>query len=112
MCIRDSKVAVPFSVSSVAQAGALASLEASEELAERVEETCAQRQRLTETLKPFGTPESQTNFVWLPNAPENLAAEMAAQGILVRAFPEGIRVTVTNEEETDALLKALDTVLD
>ena len=107
-----NKVAVPFSVSSVAQAGALASLEASEELAERVEETCAQRQRLTETLKPFGTPESQTNFVWLPNAPENLAAEMAAQGILVRAFPEGIRVTVTNEEETDALLKALDTVLD
>lgn len=107
-----NKVAVPFSVSSVAQAGALASLEASEELAARVEKTCAQRERLTETLKAFGTPESQTNFVWLPNTPKDFAADLADHDVLVRSFPEGTRITVTNEEETNALLRALDTVLD
>ena len=107
-----NKVAVPFSVSSVAQAGAIASLEARDELAVRIEETCAQRSRLTDALKEYGTPESQSNFVWLPNAPEGFATDMAAHGVLVRAFPEGTRITVTNEEETNALLSALQRALD
>ncbi|MGG6496464.1 UNVERIFIED_CONTAM: aminotransferase, partial [Bacteroidetes bacterium 56_B9] len=35
-----------------------------------------------------------------------IAARLAERGVLVRAFSEGIRITVTTEEETDTLLKA------
>lgn len=106
-----NKVAVPFSVSSVAQAGAIACLGAGAELQARVDETCAQRERLVQALSRFGTPESQTNFVWIPDAPPGLAERMAEHGVLVRAFPEGVRITVTNAEETDACLHALEKVL-
>ena len=35
-----------------------------------------------------------------------LRARLAERGVLVRAFSEGIRITVTTEKETDALLQA------
>lgn len=100
-----NKVAVPFSVSSVAQAGAIASLDAQEELRERVQRTVAQRARVTDEL---GLHESQANFVWLPGATQEVADRLCDGGVLVRVFPEGIRVTVTNEAETDAFLKAYE----
>ena len=98
-----NKVAVPFSVSSVAQVGALASLAAQDELRERIDVTVAERSRVVEKL---GLAQSQANFVWLPGAGHDLAGRLAAEGVLVRVFPEGIRVTVTNKAETDALLEA------
>ncbi len=106
-----NKVAVPFSVSSVAQTGALASLEMQDELQHRVDTTAEQRRRLGEALASLGSPESQTNFVWIPAEslsidPRELAATLAENNLLVRAFPEGIRITVTNAEETDAFLTA------
>lgn len=100
-----NKVAVPFSVSSVAQVAALASLDAQDELHARVDATVAERSRVVEKL---GLSESQANFVWLPREGQDLADRLAAEGVLVRVFPEGIRVTVTNAEETDALLEAWD----
>lgn len=108
-----NKVAVPFSVGMVAQTGALASLRADDELKQRVATTVAQRDRLVAELAPFGTPESQTNFVWIPAdkltaSPHDVAARLAENNVLVRTFDDGIRVTVTNEEETDAFLKAWD----
>ena len=108
-----NKVAVPFSVGMVAQTGALASLAAEDELARRVEETVAQRERVVAALAPFGTPESQSNFVWIPAAqllkdPRDVAKRLAEAGVLVRPFEDGIRVTVTNAEETDAFLRAWD----
>lgn len=103
-----NKVAVPFSVSSVAQVAALASLSAGQELRSRIDATVSARTHLTEKL---GLPESQANFVWLPAdtlpaTPQEVAAKVADNGVLVRAFDEGIRVTVTNRKETDAFLKA------
>ena len=65
----------------------------------------AERSRVVEKL---GLSESQANFVWLPREGQDLADRLAAEGVLVRVFPEGIRVTVTNAEETDALLEAWD----
>ena len=104
MCIRDrNKVSIPFSVSAVAQEAALASLEAQEALRARIDGTVAERSRVVEKL---GLAESQANFVWLPDAGQELADRLAAEGVLVRSFPEGTRVTVTNAEETDALLEA------
>lgn len=101
------KVAVPFSVSSVAQAGAIAALKAQDELAARVEETVAERARVTAAI---GAIPSEANFVWLPGAKAELADALAARGVLVRCFPEGIRVTVTTAEESDALLAAWNEV--
>ena len=98
-----NKVSIPFSVSAVAQEAALASLEAQEALRARIDGTVAERSRVVAKL---GLAESQANFVWLPGASKELADRLAAEGVLVRAFPEGIRVTVTNAEETDALLEA------
>ncbi|WP_115684986.1 histidinol-phosphate transaminase [Corynebacterium senegalense] len=108
-----NKVAVPFGVSAVAQVGAIASLGLDEELRTRVAETARQRERLGEALRDYGSPASQTNFVWIPAGslgadPHEVAARLAAENVLVRAFPEGIRVTVTNAAETDAFLAAWD----
>ncbi len=99
-----NKVSVPFAVSAVAQAGALASLDSADELLERTEETVVQRDRVADAL---GARRSQANFIWLPGVDsEDVAARLAAQGVLVRAFPEGVRITVTTEEEADQLLAA------
>ena len=58
-------------------------------------------------------PHSEANHVWLPaqnlaslGTPQEVAARLVEHGVLVRAFSEGIRITVTTQEETDALLKA------
>ena len=98
-----NKVSIPFSVNSVAQAGALASLAAQDELKQRTDTAVAERQRVIEAT---GAYPSEANFVWLPGETPELAAALAEQGVLVRSFPEGIRITVTTPEETDQLLAA------
>lgn len=104
------KVAIPFGVSAVAQAAALAALEpaATDELNERVTETNQQRDRLADEL---GLTRSFANFVWIPteslhDSPQEVAAQLAESGVLVRAFDEGLRISATTAEETDALLAA------
>lgn len=104
------KVAIPFSVSAVAQAAALAALEpaATDELNERVTATNQQRDRLADEL---GLTPSFANFVWIPaeslhDSPQEVAAQLAESGVLVRAFDEGLRITATTAEETDSLLAA------
>ncbi len=61
-------VALPFGVSSVGQAAAVASLAAEEALFERVESVVGERERVVEGLLDQGwqVPEAQGNFVWLP----------------------------------------------
>ena len=98
-----NKVSIPFSVNSVAQAGALASLAAQDELKQRTDTAVVERQRVIEAT---GAYPSEANFVWLPGETPELAAALAEQGVLVRSFPEGIRITVTTPEETDQLLAA------
>lgn len=99
-----NKVAIPFAVSSVGQAAAIASLNAADELLERTEETVAVRDKVADAV---GAQRSQANFVWLPGVDsQDVAARMAEQGVLVRAFPEGVRVTVTNEEEAQIIIDA------
>ena len=110
-----SKVAIPFSVNSIAQAGAVASLAAQKELRERTDETVEQRDRLVEHFADFGVPESQANHIWFAadsiaklGSPQDVAAKLAENDVLVRAFPEGVRISVTTAEETETLLKAWD----
>ncbi|AMO91646.1 histidinol-phosphate transaminase [Corynebacterium simulans] len=108
-----NKVAIPFSVNTVAQVGALHSLAAQDSLRERTDETVRQRERVTEHFAKFGVPASEANHIWFPAAnitelgtPQEVAAKLAANGVLVRAFDEGVRISITTAEETDVLLKA------
>src|SRR3954462_2215965 len=59
-------VSLPFGVSTVAQAAAIASLEQQQELLERVEALVAERARVVAALREVGwdVPEAQGNFVW------------------------------------------------
>ncbi|MFC3689038.1 histidinol-phosphate transaminase [Aquipuribacter hungaricus] len=101
--------AVPFGVSGPAQAAALASLDAEEELLARVEQLVQERGRLRAALADVGwdVPEPQGNFVWLAageRTPELVAACEAA-GVTVRGFPgEGARCSVGTPEADDLLV--------
>jgi histidinol-phosphate aminotransferase len=100
---------LPFTVNSIAQAAAIASLAASDELLERVELTVKERTRVREALLADGwaVPPTEANFVWLrlgADTPE-FAADCEAAGIAVRPFgTEGARVSIGDAEANDAFL--------
>jgi histidinol-phosphate aminotransferase len=103
------KVVMPFAVTNVAQAAAIASLEASEELMARTDAVVLERARVSAALRDAGfeLPPSQANFVWLPLGERSiLFTERAADAhLVVRPFAgEGVRVTIGAPEENDALL--------
>ncbi|HVF74995.1 MAG TPA: histidinol-phosphate transaminase [Acidimicrobiales bacterium] len=95
------KVLIPFAVNAVAQAAALASLAADDELHERVAAVVAERTRVRRALFELGyaTPDSQANFVWMPT--------VDVPGVVTRPFPEGMRVTIGTPEENDRFLAGL-----
>ena len=101
---------MPFTVSSLAQAAAIASLDASDELLARTDAVVAERTRIATALRDLGyaLPDSQANFVWLPLGPEetpDFVERAAAARILVRPYgTDGVRVTVGAPAENDALL--------
>jgi histidinol-phosphate aminotransferase len=106
------KVYLPFSVNSVAQAAALASLDAADEMLARCADIVAERSRVREGLLSAGhdVPESQANFVWLPlgERTTDFAEHALASKVVVRPFAgEGARVTIGTPEENDTLLEAI-----
>jgi histidinol-phosphate aminotransferase len=106
---------VPFSVSGVAQAAAVAALASEEEVRRRVAAVTDERARLTAALRSRGldVADSQANFVWLPvgEGTAELAAALEARAVITRPFAgDGIRVTVGTPEEDDVFLTALDEV--
>ncbi len=100
---------LPFGVSSLAQAAAVASLAAEAELFERVDAIVAERDRVRAALTDQGWvfPEPQGNFVWLPlfeRTAEFVAAAEEA-GVTVRPFAgEGVRVSIGEPAANDLLL--------
>jgi histidinol-phosphate aminotransferase len=103
---------VPFAVSSIAQAAAVASLRpvAESELLHRVEATVGERGRVIAALRDAGwhIPNSEANFVWLATGPDtdSGAATCAEAGVVVRPFSgEGLRVTIGEPEANDIFLK-------
>lgn len=106
---------VPFSVSAIAQAAAVASLQptAEKELLERVDATVRERARVLAALRATGwkVPDTEANFVWLPagSATDALAGACEAAGVVVRPFSgEGVRVTIGEPEANDLFLKVAD----
>lgn len=107
------KVLIPFAVNAVGQAAALASLEAVDELDDRVGAITAERQRMVDALRRRGwmVPDAEANFVWLPagGAADALALELERRGVVTRPFDGyGIRVTVARPADTDLFVDAFD----
>ncbi|MES9603059.1 MULTISPECIES: histidinol-phosphate transaminase [Actinomadura] len=103
------KTFLPFSVNSVAQAAGIASLDATDELMERVEGTVKERDRVRAALLADGwtVPPTEANFVWLRLGDRTMefSAACDAHGVSVRPFDgEGARVSIGSPEENDAFL--------
>ncbi|MEU4213981.1 histidinol-phosphate transaminase [Actinoplanes sp. NPDC026623] len=107
------KVLTPFSTSLVAQAAALAALDAEAEVTRRCALVIAERDRVTEALRKLlpDVPSSQANFVWLPLGDDavGFGAACEKRGVIVRPFAgDGVRVTIGKPEENDAFLAAAE----
>lgn len=110
------KVAVPFAVTDLAQAAAVASLDAEDELAARIDEVVAQRERLLAVLRDTGWPAvpSEANFVWVPAGPRSAELDELLQrgGVVARTFPgEGVRISAGSELDIDRVEDALTPAL-
>ncbi|MEU4823451.1 histidinol-phosphate transaminase [Actinomadura citrea] len=108
------KTFLPFSVNSVAQAAGIASLDATDELMERVEGTVKERDRVRAALLADGwtVPPTEANFVWLRLGDRTMefSAACDAHGVSVRPFDgEGARVSIGSPEENDAFLTVAGT---
>ena len=104
------KCALPFGVSEVAQAAAIASLRAEEELFARVDDLVTERTRVLGELRAAGwdVPETHANFVWMPLGEDTVAFAEAvqAEGVSVRPFPgDGARVTIGEPEANNLFLE-------
>jgi histidinol-phosphate aminotransferase len=101
--------AIPLSVTGVAGVAAIASLDAADQLMRRVRTLTERRDSVWRALTEQGwrIPEPQGNFIWLPTAEEttDVADVLTAVGLIVRPFPpEGIRISIGEEESVDKLL--------
>jgi histidinol-phosphate aminotransferase len=106
------RVAPPFAVSSLAQVAAAATLDAIDELDQRVAEVTAERDRVIAGLRRLGldVPATATNFVWIPcgHRARRWAAELERRDLITRAFPGwGVRITVGEAAENDRVVAAL-----
>ncbi|MEO8261378.1 MAG: histidinol-phosphate transaminase [Pseudolysinimonas sp.] len=109
--------AIPLSVTEPAQRAALAALDNEPELLARVAELVERRTLIERRLAEQGwtIPVPQGNFVWLPTGEHTAAAgeTLEAHGIIARVFPpDGIRVSIGEEESVEKLLQATAEVVE
>jgi histidinol-phosphate aminotransferase len=104
---------VPFSVSNVAEAAALAALNSTDEVALRAASVVAERPRIQDAARALGwpVPSGEANFVWLRCGDaerERLVSAFDAAGILVRGYAgDGVRVTLADPQSNDRVLAVL-----
>jgi len=107
-----AKTAVPFGVSSIAQAAAVESLNSESELLARVEAVTVQRAECEGQLRALGVAlnPSQANFIWWPlgDRTDKFAQLCNDRAIAVRAFSgEGVRISIG---ESQAMQRIVDIV--
>ena len=106
---------VPFGCSSLAQAAALASLEAGDELAARIAATVRERERILPQLRALGleVPTPEGNFWWVRGGDraDELEDGLLARQLLARRGGNAFRITVGTPEENDRLVAALGELL-
>lgn len=106
------KTLFPFAVSALAQAAAIAAIDAAEEIAARVVAIKRERARVVAELTAAGwkLPDAQANFVYLPIGPrtDEVYLDLERRGVVTRPFSnEGIRVTISTPDENDRFLATL-----
>jgi histidinol-phosphate aminotransferase len=105
------KAATPYATSSVAQAAALAALDAEDEMTRRCALVAAERDRLTARLRGLlpGIPTSSANFIWLPLGEHSgsFTAGCLDLGVHVCDLsPYGVRVSIGDPDANEAFLSA------
>jgi histidinol-phosphate aminotransferase len=110
------KTLFPFAVNALAQAAALAALDAADEIDARVGAILSERTRVVDELRGAGwwLPDAQANFVYLRigEPADRVYLELERQGVVTRPFTnEGIRVTISVPAENDRFLNTLADVL-
>jgi histidinol-phosphate aminotransferase len=108
--------AIPLSVTEPAQRAALASLDAEDELLERVRRINGTRERIWRGLEEQGwqVPRPHGNFVWLATGAhtDEVTDRFAEAGLVVRGFSgEGIRISVGEEASVETLLRVAGEVV-
>ncbi|HEY4607689.1 MAG TPA: histidinol-phosphate transaminase, partial [Ilumatobacteraceae bacterium] len=109
------KTLFPFAVSALAQAGAIAAIDAEAEIGQRVAMILSERSRVIDELTAAGwaLPDAQANFVYLPlgERTDDVYLGMERMGVVTRPFSgEGIRVTISTTDENDRFLQTLKDV--
>jgi imidazoleglycerol phosphate dehydratase HisB len=100
----------PLSVSCLSAALALAALNVEPDVSDQIGE----RERLSKELATLGLValRSYTNFLFIPmDEPQALVEKLLVYGVVLRAFPGGLRISVRDELDDDFLLDALRCVL-
>jgi histidinol-phosphate/aromatic aminotransferase/cobyric acid decarboxylase-like protein/imidazoleglycerol phosphate dehydratase HisB len=101
----------PAPVSSLAAALAVAALAAPPDVSPAIEE----RERLAASLRAIGLEPlpSAGNFLFVPVADGHALGEtLLRHGLVVRAYDEGIRITVRDREDDDLLVETLARILE
>jgi histidinol-phosphate/aromatic aminotransferase/cobyric acid decarboxylase-like protein/imidazoleglycerol phosphate dehydratase HisB len=101
----------PAPISTLSAQLVLAALEAPLDVSPVLEE----RERLASCLRALGLEPlpSEANFVFCPlDRPDEVGDALLRQGLVVRVFPAGIRITVRDRSDDDLLLEALSGVLE
>lgn len=91
------KATPPFSVSTLAQSAAVASLESFGELSKRIDALVVEREAMVATLRDQGwdVPDAQGNFIWLPLGDAAMAFAATCGPVSVRPFAgDGVRISV------------------
>ena len=104
------KTMIPFGVSSIAEAAAVAALQCEDELFAQVRHLAVERDRVWHELAAQGWTihPSHANFVWLRlgDRTEEFAAACEDAGITVRTFPqEGVRISVAEHEANERVIE-------
>jgi histidinol-phosphate/aromatic aminotransferase/cobyric acid decarboxylase-like protein/imidazoleglycerol phosphate dehydratase HisB len=101
----------PLPVSTLSAALALAALGELPDVAPELEE----RERLARALRALGLEPlpSYANFLYVPLSNAETAADtLLRSGVVVRVYPDGLRITVRDREDDDLLLEALARALE
>ncbi len=110
------KTQFPFAVNALAQAAAIAAIDAEAEIGERVNEILGERARVIAELSSAGwqLPDAQANFVYLPigEPTDEVYLGLERRGVVTRPFSnEGIRVTISTPDDNDRFLCTLAEVM-
>jgi histidinol-phosphate aminotransferase len=104
---------IPFSVSGVAEAAAVAALGAQDEVLSRSAEVVAERERVLTAARELGwnLPDSAANFIWIrleDEVREALVEAFDEAEIMVRGYAgDGVRITIASREANDRVLAVL-----